>query len=87
MDLADSAAKAGLEPLRSNVDTARAALSVNNSRRSRECREFGMTQVVVIDPRCRGTPLRNGHKALDADVVCIFNVVARAECDAFVGAH
>jgi hypothetical protein len=54
----------------------RAALPAKSSRRSKkECREFEIACVVVIDPRCRGVPLRgDGHTALGKDAICILMV-------------
>lgn len=88
MESAPPAARAGLDPFNSNVDAARAALPVISSRRSKECREFGIAQVVIRESRRRGLPLRGGgHKALGADMICIFfNVIIRAECSEFIHA-
>jgi len=72
MESAPPAARAGFDPFKSKVDAARAALPVSSSRRSKECREFGIAQVVIRDSRRRGFPLREGgHKALGADITCI----------------
>ena len=40
MESAAAAARAGLDPFSNNVDAVRAAVPVNNSRRSKECREL-----------------------------------------------
>ena len=45
-----------------------------------------MAHVVIRDPRCRGAPLKgDGHKALGADAICIFNTVVMSESLRFSG--